>query len=148
MTSPYRTHREKVLGHHSTASWMRRVVLALWSDGNPMPSFARLQTLDDAHFAALNDMLAHYRQVGENDPELAKLAADVEARMYEERAATERAGRFEAWCADVRAALAKLGREPELVDDRYNWFESQFDAGRTPDDAARAAEPLPLPANE
>lgn len=147
MTSPFTTHRSIVLGQYSTASWFRRVILALWSDDNPLPSFARLQNLDDAHFAALSGMLAQYRLVGHEDPAFTALAAEVQAMVAQERTARERETLHERWRDEAADALEDLGKDPSLVDDRYNWFEAQFDAGTTPLVAAEAAEPLPSQAN-
>lgn len=136
MSSPFKTHREKVLGMYSTAAWMRSVVLALWSTDHAMPPLARLQELDDSHFAAFNEMLARYRRAGDTDPDFQALVVEVKAMVAEEQAARVHAARFESWCKEVVAALRLLARDPELVEERCNWFEDQFNAGTTPTKAA------------
>lgn len=147
MSSPFKTHRKKVLGMYSTAAWMRRVVLALWSTDNAMPPLVRLQQLDDSHFAAFNEMLAQYRRVGETDPDFQALVVEVEAMVAEEQAARVHAARFESWCNEVVAALGLLAKDPEMVQDRYNWFEDQFNAGASPTKAALDVTASPSLAN-
>lgn len=41
---------------------------------------------------------------------------------------------------ETSRALRTVGLRPDLVDDRYNWFEAQFDAGFNPNDAAQKAK--------
>jgi hypothetical protein len=138
--SPFGVHRDKVLGHYSTASWLRRVVMALWSGSTHPVSLSPLGTLDAAHYAAFNEMLDHYRRYGESDPALRRLVSEIDARMQAERAAEERDKALEAWCAQVKRELRAVGRPTGDVDDRYSWYEAQFDAGAAPGDVARASQ--------
>lgn len=133
--SPFMTHRAKVLGHYSTAYWLRDVVMALHSGGTHPVGLSRLTTTDEAHFTAFKQMVDHYRRVGENDPALHTLVSDIEARCEEERSAEERSDRLYAWNAEARGHLRTLGRPSDVVDDRYDWFEHRFDLGRTPVEA-------------
>lgn len=143
MNSPFNTHRAKVLGFYSTASWLRRAVMAMWSGTAYPVGLSQLTNLDAEHFAALVEMMSHYRKVGEGDPALHELVKEIQARNAAERDASARAERFEAWSREVVRELRRLGKPEGLVDDRYNWFEARFDAGDTPEAAAAASEPLP-----
>lgn len=87
--SPFITHRSMVLGHYSTAKWLRRVVMAMYSgEANPV-GLSQLTNLDAAHFAAFEAMVAQYRRVGENDPALHALAQEIQERWDAEKAAAE-----------------------------------------------------------
>lgn len=147
MTSPFRTHRDKVLGYYGTAGWLRRVVLALWSGSAQPVGLSNLCGVDEDHFNAFIEMVTHYRRVGENDPALQQLVQDIEARVQEEAAAAEREKHFEAWRNDAASELRRLGKPADLVDDRYNWFAARFDAGDTPEVAALECQPLPMPSD-
>ncbi|AMR77984.1 DUF7673 family protein [Cupriavidus nantongensis] len=139
MTSPFVAHRDKVLGHYSTAAWLRRLVLAMWN-GNAYPvGLSQLTNLDDSHAKAVLEMLSSYRQNGENDATFMALAEECRARLEEEAAAAQRADEFEAWLRQVRSELRTVGLSRDLADDRYDWFEGKFNAGLTPGDAAREA---------
>ena len=143
MTSPFLTHRTKVLGHYSTASWLRSVVMAMWNGSGHPVGLSKLTNLDAEHFAAFVEMLTHYRQVGENDPAFAKLVKEVEERLAQERQAAEREVELEAWLGDVKHSLRATGKPVSLAEDRYTWLSSRFDAGDSPDAAAAACPPLP-----
>lgn len=141
--SPFITHRDKVLGHYSTASWLRRVVMSLYNGSGHPVGLSPLTNTDAAHFAAFQEMVNHYRCVGENDPALHALVEEIQKRGREEQAAEERSLRLEDWNSDARRQLRALGLSSDVVDDRYSWFEARFDAGRTADDvvAEFAARP-------
>jgi hypothetical protein len=143
MNSPFSRHRARVLGHYSTASWLRQAVMAMWSGTAHPVGLSKLTNLDSEHFAAFIDMASHYRKVGENDPALDALVKEIEARNEAERDASMRAERFDAWCREAARELRRLGKPEGLVDDRYNWFETRFDAGDTPAAAAASSQPLP-----
>lgn len=143
MISPFRVHRDKVLGHYSTSGWLRCVVMALWRGSTQPVGLSTLGGLDEEHFRAFIEMLTHYRREGKNDLAFRQLVQDVEARIQEEQAASEREERLEAWRGQTVRELRRLGKPTGLIDDRYNWFEARFDAGDTPETAASACEPLP-----
>lgn len=143
MQSPFITHRAKVLGHYSTANWLQGVVMALWSgNGNPV-GLSQLTNTDAEHFAAFQEMVAHYRRVGENDPALHALVQEIEQRQRATSEAEEREKEYEPWSQDAARELRRLGKDAGLIDDRYNWFNARFDAGDTPEAAAAACQPLP-----
>lgn len=137
-TSPFDIHRSKVLGHYSTASWLRSVVMAMYSGSTHPVGLSVLASIDAEHFKAFNDMVAGYRQYGENDPAFMALAKDVMQRQEEEAAAAKRAKDLEDWCYAVKSELRIHGRKSGEVDDHYSWFEQQFDAGVTAADAVEA----------
>lgn len=143
MQSPFATHRDMVLGHYSTASWLRHVVLAMWN-GNDYPvGLSKLATLDDNHASAVLAMIQSYRKHGEGDPAFMALAKECIARVEEEQAAAERSKRWEDWCEDAQFEVKKAGGRAWYVDDHYNWFERQFNSGM----AAEAAAALALSSN-
>lgn len=137
--SPFQTHRDKVLGFYSTASWLRALVLALWRGSAHKVGLSQLAQVDDAHAAAALDMMASYRRYGERDPAFMALAEECSQRLEEEQASADRNERLEDWCRDAERALRQLGGRPGIVDDCYSWFGARFDAGDEPQDAARAA---------
>jgi hypothetical protein len=114
MISPFRVHRDKVLGYYSTAGWLRNVVMALWRGSAHPVGLSKLAGVDDQHFQAFIDMVTHYRREGENDLAFRQLVQDVEARIHEEKSAAERGKQLEAWralmrpasCADLASLLA------------------------------------------
>lgn len=137
--SPFQTHRDKVLGYYSTASWLRAMVLALWRGSVHKVGLSQLVGLDDAHATAAFDMMASYRRHGERDPAFMALVDECRQRQEEEQAAADRSERLEEWCRDVQSALRQLGSRAGMVDDCYSWFGTRFDAGDEPEDTARAA---------
>lgn len=134
--SPFITHRSMVLGHYSTAKWLRGVVLALWNGRADPVGLSQLTNTDSDHFSAFISMVEHYRRFGENDPALHDLVHEIQKRQTEERAAQERAKNLEEWNYEARQQLRAMGQSADAVEDRYGWFESRFDAGRTAFEAA------------
>lgn len=137
--SPFIRHRDKVMGYYGTAAWLRCVVLAMWSGSTEKVGLSQLGSIDDDHYRAFAEMTGHYRLHGENDPAFHALVEEVHARQREEQEAKEREERLEQWCRDAKACLRERGLRPGELDDRYGWFESLFDQGKTPEDAARMA---------
>ena len=137
--SPFEVHREKVLGHYRTAVWLRSVVLALWGGAEYPAGLSELGAIDSGHYQAFLDMVESYHQHGENDPAFMSLALEVLERGKEEAAANEREDRHKDWRSNARHELRVLGVGGGVLDDEYNWFESQFDLGTTPADAAQAS---------
>lgn len=138
--SAFEKHREKVLGHYGTASFLRSVVLALWNGTDNKVGLSRINSLDHEHFDAFMDMILQYRNTGENDCAFMDLAEAVRSRVAEERRAAERAERFEEWCREVASILRLNGSIPgrrasDVVDDHYDWLDSRFDK-LSADDAA------------
>lgn len=136
--SPFERHRDKILGHYSTASWLRKIVMALWNGSGHPVGLSNLTNLDAEHFRAFQEMVEHYHRHGENDQAFMRLALECKARGEEEEAARVRAGRFETWDQDAKYELRVLGLDSGATDDYFNWFEAQFDAGATPAAAAGA----------
>jgi hypothetical protein len=137
-TSPFETHREKVLGHYSTAAWLRSVVMALYSGSTHKVGLSNLASVDAEHYKAFSDMIAGYRQNGENDRVFMALAIDVIKRQKEEAAAEEREAALEGWCGTVKSEMRIRGIKPHELDDHYSWFEGKFDIGMTAADAMEA----------
>lgn len=74
MQSPFTTHRKKVLGHNSTAIWLRQLILSMWGGSSYQVGLSQLATLDNEHADAAVEMLASYRNNGENDGAFMSLA--------------------------------------------------------------------------
>ena len=100
--SPFITHRDKVLGHYSTARWLRGVVMSLYSGSAHPVSLSPLTNTDAAHYAAFLEMVSHYRNVGENDPALHALVEEIQRRLRDEQAAEERSLRLGDWNSEAR----------------------------------------------
>lgn len=145
MTSPFRTHRDKILGHYSTAAWLRSVVMALWNGADHPVALNRLHGLDDAHYAAFIDLVSAYRRTGQNDLAFRHLVEEIKVRVAQEQAAEQHDREFQEWRLDVARSLRQLGKPVGLTDDRYNWLEARFDAGDAPETAARACPMLTDP---
>lgn len=139
MESPFQQYRHLVLGHYSTAAWLRMLVMAMWNGNAYKAGLSQLANVDEKHFDAAVRMMAHFRKHGENDPAFMSLADAIRERMDEERTAAEREERLEEWCRRARIALRDRGLRPDLVEDQYSWFERQFDSGKTPQEAAALA---------
>lgn len=146
MQSPFTTHRSKVLGHYSTARWLRNVVLSMWNGADHQVRLDKLSSVDAEHFAAVVEMMEHFRRNGENDPAFQQLVKEVQERVDAEQKAADRSLRFEDWCTATKRELRRLGKSVDLIDDKYNWFETQFDAGMSPASAAADCEPIITPA--
>lgn len=138
MMSAFIKHRDKVLGHYSTAAWLRSAVMAMWNGSSYQVGLSSLATLDDAHYTAFREMVENYRAKGENDPSFMALAEEVRVRQAEEQAAVARQAELDDWCGQVRYELRIAGLKGSLIDDHFAWFEDQFTAGQTPSDAAKA----------
>lgn len=140
MESPFFTHRSMILGHYSTASWLRTLVMAMWNGTDHKAGLSQLATVDDRHFAACSEMIAHFCKHGENDPAFMALAKDIQQRMREESDAVERSDALDEWRKDVRHSLiekhkVKPSRASYALEDHYNWLEQKFDAGVRAEDA-------------
>lgn len=140
MASPFATHRNKVLGHYGTAFYLRRLVLSMWNGTGYPTGLSFLTGLDSDHAEAAFEMMRAYHLNGENDQAFMALAEECVARHREEQAAAKREDDLESWRKETSQALRTVGLRPDLVDDRYNWFEKQFDAGLNPDDTAQKAK--------
>ena len=139
MTSPFVTHRDKVLGYYSTASWLRKLVLAMWNGTDYKVGLSSLASMDDEHYAAALAMIQSYRQHGERDPTFMVLAEACQQRAEAEEAASRRNARFESWCQEVQFDLRRASQRASYIEDHYAWFEQQFDAGAEPAVAAARA---------
>jgi len=137
--SPFLLHRDKVMGHYSTAGWLRCVVLAMWSGSTDKVNLSQLGGIDDNHYRAFTEMTAHYRLHGENDPAFHSLVEDIHTRQREEKEAKDRDERLQKWFSETRERLGERGLRSGELDDRYGWFESLFDQGKTPENAASMA---------
>lgn len=146
MQSPFFTHRSKVLGHYGTAGWLRSIVLSMWNGADHHVRLDKLSSIDTEHFTAVTEMMRHFRLHGEADPAFQQLVKDVQERVNIERQAADRSLRFENWCSAAERELRRLGKSADLIDERYNWFESQFDAGVSAQSAAADCESIITPA--
>lgn len=139
MTSAFTTHRDKVLGYYSTASWLRQLVLAMWNGTDYQVGLSKLVSLDSDHFAATLAMIQSYRQNGERDTAFMNLAIECQQRVEAEKVASERSARLGDWCTTAQFAVKQAGKRSYFVDDHYDWFKRQFDAGMQPKAAAALA---------
>lgn len=137
--SAFTAHRDKVLGHYSTASWLRQLVLAMWSGAEYRVGLSNLPSVDTEHFAAAIAMIQSYRQHGNDDAAFRSLAMECLERVEAEKAASERDRRLEEWCKQAQCAVRTAGGEECYVSDHFGWFERQFNAGSTPQVAAALA---------
>lgn len=140
MESPFAKHRQMVLGHYGTASWLRQLVLAMWNGSSFQVGLSQIASVDHEHAQAAFDMLLSYRQNGERDKAFMALADECRQRLDEEAAAQKRSEDLEDWMKDVGRALRAVGMRSDLVDDRYSWFENQFNLRVEPEEAARKAK--------
>jgi hypothetical protein len=140
MESPFVTHRDKVLGHYSTAKWLRKLVLAMWNGHDYPVGLSPLAGLDENHAKAAADMMLSYSRRGEGDLAFMALAEECLARQDAELAAAGRAKELERWMAETERCARSLGLPRGITDDRYNWFEERFGAGMGPDAAAHEAK--------
>jgi sulfur relay (sulfurtransferase) DsrC/TusE family protein len=134
--SPFMLHEAKIMGHYSTASWLRGAVLAMWNGQDHPVGLSKLATLDAEHFKAFTELVASFRANGENDPAFRAIVEKIQNRLQEEQAAAERNKQLEDWAYEAKQALRAAGHPSNRVDDDYSWFEHQFDVGLTPQLAA------------
>lgn len=140
MESPFVKYRHIVLGHYSTASWLRQLVLAMWNGSAFEVGLSQIASVDDEHAQVAFDMMLSYRRNGERDKAFMTLADECKARLTEEAASKKRSDDLDNWLLDTGRALRAVGMRADLVDDRYNWFVREFDAGVEPEVAARKAK--------
>lgn len=140
-TSPFLKYRDMVLGYYSTASWLRRVIMAMWNGTDYKTGLSQITGLDAEHYQAFSEMVAHFRQHGESDSAFMALAKDILARMDEEQAAADRAAALDTWLDDVKDHT-RLTRSAtaNAIDDHYSWLERQFDDGVSSEQAMRLLE--------
>jgi len=137
--SPFVIHRDKVLGYYSTASWLRRLVLAMWNGSGYPVGLSQLTNLDADHREAAMAMIASYAVDGEGDPAFMALADECRARLQEEEAAAERSEQLDVWMREVARYIRGLGGRRGWVDDHYTWLERLFDGDTSPEQAAQLA---------
>jgi hypothetical protein len=91
--SPFRVHRDKLTGFHSTALRLQAVVLnlynaAAWNKKAPVHLDNLIANADDEHYEILIDLLAGYKRNGENDADFLALGqALAQARQPKPRRA-------------------------------------------------------------
>ena len=96
MESPFKRHRDVILGHYSTAHRLRMCVMSLWN-GNDYPfKLHCIGGMDQRHYAIFQEMLESYRRHGEGDPEFMALANEVRECLKAE-AAVEHTGLADDW---------------------------------------------------
>jgi len=139
MTSPFPQHRDMVMGHYSTAAWMRTFVLAMSDDAGEQVDLADFRYLDHEHARAAVEMLDAYRD-NPHAPGFASLVEACRQRRREEQAAAIRDRALEAWLPLVTRALRQRGLYAGMAEDKYAWFAVRFDAGDTPEQAAQRAQ--------
>lgn len=80
--SPFRVHREKILGCHSTAQRLQAVVLNLYNDGwwakkAPVYLSSLIANADAEHVEVLIDLIRAYKRNGENDRDFLALGREL-----------------------------------------------------------------------
>jgi hypothetical protein len=83
MTSPFATHRDKVLGGYGAAFFLQSIVLAMYNGKGFATGLSGLTNLDEDHLEAFLEMTKAYSRNGENDPEFHRLANDCLGRREE-----------------------------------------------------------------
>lgn len=76
MTSPFVTHRKKVLGGYGAAEFLQSVVLAMYNGQGYKTGLTGLTNLDQDHLVAFLEITESYARNGENDQEFLALACE------------------------------------------------------------------------
>ena len=137
MVSPFTTHKNVILGHYSTAAFLRMVVMSMWNGTDYKVGLSQVASLDEPHYKVFQDILRQYREKGEMDPAFIELAQAIRERMATEAAEAERVADMDDWFREVKRALRSKKLPTSLLDERSAWFEEQFEAGKTADEAAQ-----------
>lgn len=137
--SPFLTHRHILLNGYGAAITLRVLTLSLWNGRNWPADMSRVAGLDDRHFAIAQELLAWYRQYGENDPDFMETGRACEAMALEARKQAEQQKAYAGWEQLVERELVSRGKSRDLAFDRYEWFFARFQQGLTPAQAAEQA---------
>ena len=137
--SPFLTHRHILLNGYGAAITLRGLTLSLWNGRNWPADMSRVAGLDDQHFAIAQELLAWYRQHGENDPDFMETGRDCEAMALEAKKQAEQQKVYDEWERLVNRALGARGKGSDLTFDNYEWFFARFEKGLTPNEAAEQA---------
>ncbi len=89
MKSPFKRHRDVILGYYSTAHRLRMCVMSLWNGDDYPFKLHWIGGMDQRHYAIFQEMLESYRRHGEGDPEFMALANEVRERLKAEAAAEQ-----------------------------------------------------------
>ena len=139
--SPFLKCRDMILGYYSTAGWLRRVIMAMWSGNDYKTGLSQITGLDAQHYQAFSEMVAHFRRYGESDSAFMALANDIRTWMAEEQAAADREAALDAWLDGVkRHTRLPRSATANAIDDHYGWLERRFDDGVSPEQAMRLLE--------
>ncbi|BCK65797.1 hypothetical protein KAM448_35200 [Aeromonas caviae] len=137
--SPFLTHRHILLNGYGAAITLRGLTLSLWNGRNWPADMSRMAGLDDQHFAIAQELLAWYRQYGENDPDFMETGRDCETIALEAKRQAEQQQAYAGWEQLVERELGNRGKRRDLAFDRYEWFFARFQQGLTPAQAAEQA---------
>ena len=137
--SPFLTHRHILLNDYGAAITLRSLTLSLWNGRNWPADLSRVAGLDEQHFTIAIELIAWYRQYGENDPDFMDTGRDCEAMALEAKRQAEQQKAYEGWEQRVILALRRNGKSADLALDHYEWFFARFEQGLTPDQAAEEA---------
>lgn len=137
--SPFLTHRHILLNGYGAAITLRGITLSLWNGRNWPADMSRVAGLDDQHFAIAQELLAWYRQHGENDPDFMETGRDCEAMALQSKREAEQQQAYAGWELLVERELGRLGKSKDLAFDRYEWFFARFQQGLTPAQAVDQA---------
>ncbi|HHX4472902.1 TPA: hypothetical protein ACVBCY_003887 [Aeromonas hydrophila] len=139
MESPFLTHRHILLNGYGAAITLRGITLSLWNGRNWPADMRNVAGLDDQHFAIAQELLAWYRQYGENDPDFMATGRDCEAIALDEKKQAEKQKAYDGWEQRVILVLRRNGKSADLTLDNYEWFFSRFEQGITPELAVEQA---------
>lgn len=137
--SPFLAHRHILLNGYGAAITLRSITLSLWNGRKWPADMSRVAGLDEQHFAIVLELLAWYRQYGENDPDFMEAGRDCEAMALEAKRQSDKQKAYEGWEQRVILVLRRNGKSGDLALDNYEWFFSRFEQGITPDLAAEQA---------
>lgn len=137
--SPFLTHRSILLSGYSTAIALRGFTLSLWNGRNWPADLSRVAGMDDKHFAIAMELIAWYRQHGENDPDFMDTGRACEAMALEAKRLAVQQKAYEEWERLANRTLGAHGKDSSFSFDNYEWFFARFEEGMTPRQAAERA---------
>lgn len=88
LTSPFLRYRREILGHYTTASHLRALVLNLWG-GFPANLSALFMNADEHHTRIALELITSYTNYGENDSQFMSLGMELAEAKAAEQAAIE-----------------------------------------------------------
>lgn len=137
--SPFLTYRPILLRGYGTAISLRGITLSLLNGSNWPADLSQVAGMDDKHFAIAMELIAWYRQYGENDPDFMETSRKCEAIAIEAKSKAEQQQAYAGWEQLVERELGSRGKRRDLAFDHYEWFFARFLNSLTPAQAVEQA---------